>query len=211
MKNFRQKLAIIGALVVLAACTCATPLVVSEIQKSDKKLTCKDVILEINEAEHYKTLAKKERGIGFGNALMPVCWATSYVDAAKASDAANARIAYLGKIYDVLDCGGKSDKMSSADTIPPPFMKVRPGSPEQSMGRSYAPLQPQSQAKASDNNEDDDENTSAVAAASAGVGGEKDVDDQMVRKDAHQHIDKFGKVYTHSHPYAGPHRHAEDK
>lgn len=207
MNRLGKKLSALAILATLVSCTCATPLVVSEIQKSDKKLTCKDIILEINEAEHYKDLAKKERGIGFGNALMPVCWASSYVDAAKSVDAANARVAYLGKIYDVLDCGGKSDR-SAAGTppgmMPPPFIQVQPAQ-QYSPPQYSQPVERQQMPKLPKQDFGEEEVDDDVPAPKG------EVDDKAVRKNSHQHIDKLGKVYTHSHPYAGPHRHAEDQ
>ncbi len=186
MRNVLKSISLFLCGASLLSCTCATPIKVTEIQKTDKKLACKDIILEINEAEHYKDLAKKERGIGFGNMLMPVCWVSSYVDAGGAVKAADERISYLGNIYEVLDCGGKSDmsdKTPSAGPTPPAVIQVQP-----------AQLPPSSPPQNIDQN----------------VKGEVDIDDKMVRNNMHQHVDKYGKVYTHSHPYAGPHKHLDD-
>ncbi len=128
LERILKNVAAIGIFMIISACTCTTPIVITEIQKTDKKLSCKDVILEINEAEHYKGLAKAEQGIGAGEALMPVCWYTSFVDANKASKAASRRIEYLGRIYDVMDCGGKSDipEKSSGGLNSPPFIQIQP-------------------------------------------------------------------------------------
>lgn len=199
----------------LAACTCATPIVVTEIQKSDKKLTCKDIILEINEAEHFKELARQEKGIGFGNMFMPFCWVSSYVDAGKAVDAANARISYLGHIYDVLDCGGKSDRqiMEAPATIMPNNIR-QPRQQFPSGGKQYPSLQQMQQQQQPMGMMAAPMETNMAAAAQAEedepmVKGE--VPDAEVRKNMHQHIDKYGKVYTHSHYYAGPHKHGDDQ
>lgn len=177
---------------VLFSCTCATPLKVSEIQKTDKKLACKDVILEINESEHYRELAKKERGISFGNFLMPVCWVTSYVDANRAVNAAQERIKYLGHIYDVLDCGGKSDKAdkpavpAAASVTPlaaPPIIQIQPAP-------APAPVAAP---------------TVSSAAKVSQCGNPQDID-----KYTHKHVDRLGKIYTHCHVNTGPHRHLDD-
>lgn len=184
MRSLLKKMLFISTLTVLSACTCATPVVVTEIQKSDKKLTCKDIILEINEAEHFKEMAKKEEGIGFGNALMPVCWISSFVDASKAVNSANARIAYLGNIYDVLDCGGRSDE---------PAVGPQTMAPVRIPAQQYPSLQSQQ----------------PVALNEPMEKGE--VDDEMVRNNMHSHVDKHGKSYTHSHYHAGPHRHGDDQ
>lgn len=94
------------ALLGVAACSCRVPPNVTSIQKADKKLTCRDVIFEINETEHYRSQASTSRKISMGEALMPTCWMAGYVDGEEAISAADARIEYLGHIYDLLDCGG---------------------------------------------------------------------------------------------------------
>lgn len=210
LNNILRKLVFVTVSLTIVSCTCATPLRVTEIQKTDKKLSCKEVILEINESEHYRDLAKKESGIGFGNMLMPVCWVSSYTDTSKAIKSANTRIKYLGGIYDVLDCGGKSDKGEGQETVvAPPVIRVQP-LPAAPAAPAPAPVivvpaapapapvvAPAPKAK----EKDDDEPV---------VKGEADVDDRIAKKNMHQHVDKFGKVYTHSHFYSGPHKHLDD-
>ncbi len=169
------------------ACTCATPLKVSEIQKTDKKLSCKDLILEINEAEHYRELAMKEEGINFGNMLMPVCWVTSYVDANQAITAAEERVKYLSHIYDVLDCGGKSDKSEkpSAQITPlaaPPIIQIQPSVVPGPDAKKILPSPKPGECK----------------------------DPVSIEKYTHKHITRLGKVYTHCHINPGPHRHIDD-
>lgn len=174
----------------LLSCTCATPLKVSEIQKSDKKLSCKDVILEINESEHYRALAKKEEGIHFGNMLMPVCWVTGYVDSRKAISAAEARVKYLGHIYDVLDCGGKSDKSEkpaaagAAPFVAPPIIQIQP---VQDIPAAV-------------------ETQKAPSSSKAG----QCTTQENIAKYTHQHTDRLGRVYTHCHYNTGPHKHLDD-
>jgi len=180
----------------LYSCTCANPLIVSEIQKSDKKLTCKDVILEINESEHYRDLAAREEGIGFGEALMPVCWVSSFVNASRARKAAEDRISYLGHIYDVMDCGGKSDKKGKV--LAPaavPFVPVQPA--------LMPPKQPMQIAPENINREN-------VSESSPKNDGQcsSDID---IEKNTHRHVDKFGRAYVHCHANSGPHRHLDDQ
>lgn len=196
-RNLRRLLKIFLLVIlpgILLSCTCSNPLIVTPIQKTDKKLACKDVILEINEAEHYRDLAKAERGIGFGNMLMPVCWVTSYTNAAKAVKAAETRIAYLGNIYDVLDCGGKSDG-SQRDVIvgeaAAPFIQIKPGLQPQQM--QNAPLA----------------GTKSDPAPKSAEG--QCVTEEDIKKYTHKHVDKFGRTYTHCHINSGPHRHLEDQ
>ena len=192
MSKLLKILVLIVSCSVLSACTCTTPLVVTEIQRSDKNLTCKDIILEINESEHFKEKANREKGIGFGNALMPVCWLSSYADTSKAVNAANARIAYLGNIYDVLDCGGKSDLPEGMSSAP------RSSAAPAHIGRQSGARQRQYPSLKNVVNDD-----------TPMVPGE--ADDSMVRSNIHKHMDKSAKTYSHSHYHAGPHRHGSDQ
>ncbi len=193
MSRFLKILVLVVASGALLSCTCANPLVVSEIQKTDKKLVCKDVILEINETEHYRDLAKSESGIGFGNFLMPICWVTSYTNASKAVKAAKVRIEYLGHIYDVMDCGGKSDnseRVGAAGVGTAPFIQIQPMMPQ--------PPQPQQQPVM--------ENQVLPKPTEAG----QCVTEDNIKKQTHRHVDKFGKTYTHCHVNSGSHRHWDD-
>jgi hypothetical protein len=178
--------ALLGMFFLLSSCTCGTPMKVSSIQKSDKKLTCKDIILEINEAEHFREEGLKEKSISAGEALMPTCWLSGYLDGNKAAKQANSRIEYLGQIYELMDCGGAGDKAASQQTQPI-AIPVAPASP------AITP-QPLIQPK-------NTENTDAHYKEKNNLG-----QNQM-----HEHMDKNGRVYIHSHPHDGPHRHLEDE
>lgn len=191
----KKSLFITAIAVFLAGCTCGVPLKVTPIQQDDKKLSCKAVILEINEAEHYRDEAADAQGIGLGEALMPMCWISGYLDGSKAKKAANERIDYLGRIYDLMECGtmptaGEEDEdMSSAP--PPPA------------GLIAAPMTPVAiqQLNNHDMEESDDESEDLPVFDAKNATGKPKM---------HEHRDKNGKVYMHSHPYNGPHVHAED-
>lgn len=172
----------------LVSCTCGVPLKVTPIQGDDKKLACKDVILEINESEHYRNQAAKEKAIGFNEMFMPMCWVSGYVDGAQAIKAANARIDYLGRIYDLLDCGGK--ELSESKLPPPPPPPVTMQAPAVGFG-SGAPFSRPMSIESPDSHY-------------------RSVDDSDVESKMHEHRDKNGKIYIHSHPHSGPHRHFED-
>ena len=178
----------------LVSCTCTNPLIVSEIQKSDKKLTCKDVILEINESEHYRELAKREEGIGIGEALMPICWASSFLSATRAAKAAETRIAYLGHIYDVMDCGGKSDRGGIAAPLSAPFVEVQPMPAPPPVQQT---LPPPSEVSAPQKEE-----TTQLGGCNSNA---------EIEKNTHRHVDKFGRTYVHCHSNSGPHRHIDDQ
>ncbi len=187
MANWKKIFVITATLLLFVSCTCGVPLKVTSIQRSDKKLACKDIILEINESEHYREEAAKEQGIGAGEALMPICWISGYVDGNQAVKSANARINYLGHIYDLLDCGGiDNSKMRQ----PPPAavaIPVAPAPPPRII--SAKPL---------------------IKPDYSGKGSYKPMNDGGKIK-LHQHKDAYKKIYVHSHPHTGPHRHLEDE
>jgi hypothetical protein len=173
----------IFTIVVLAlmavSCNCSSPLRIKSIQKSDKKLACKDLILEINETEHYRNEAIKGRGINLTNMLAPTCWVTGYLDSEQGLKAANARIDYLGHIYDLLDCGGSGKRDGGMVAIPVAPRKVpaktRPVPIPQGQ-TGYRQVKP--------------------------MPGAKVVDPWL-----HEHVTKARKVYQHSHPHSGSHIH----
>lgn len=104
IKIVKNLLIVIFSSILINSCTCANPLQVTPIQRSDKNLDCGQIILEIAEAEQYRNYAIKQKGISMGEALMPVCWAAGYMDGGKAADRANERIEYLGRLYDTRGC-----------------------------------------------------------------------------------------------------------
>lgn len=113
------KLALLGGIsVIVFSCACNRPQEVRPVQREDKQLTCKDVVLEINEAEYLRKKALDSRGISADQALLPLCWAPTYIAGEKAVTAADERLEYLGQIYDLLDCGSKM--RAPQQTLPPP-------------------------------------------------------------------------------------------
>lgn len=181
---FKKLFSILILLVFTASCNCSSPIRINSIQKSDKKLACKDLILEINETEHYRNEATKGRGINMNNMFMPTCWVTGYIDSAQALKAANARIDYLGHIYDLLDCGGsRKPVVRSIEQSPAPKKIVIPPKsrpvPVPSGHSGYRALKR--------------------------APGAKVVDPWL-----HEHISKDNRVYQHSHPHSGPHIHESD-
>jgi hypothetical protein len=98
----------------LTGCGCGSlPLRVTPIQRGDKKLDCKQVLLEINESEHYRKQAYAAVKKAPTKIWAPSCMIFGVSDGLAAASAADARIEYLGNIYDLLECGG-------APGAPPP-------------------------------------------------------------------------------------------
>lgn len=99
---------------VVTACNCGTPIKIKSIQQDDKKLTCKDVILEINEAEFFRKEAAISQRITLEEAFTPTCWLSTYLSGSEAARAANERIQYLSQLYDILDCGARKSAPANA-------------------------------------------------------------------------------------------------
>ncbi len=77
---------------------------VKALQKSDKNLSCREILLEMNEANFYDKMAHKNRGVKLKNVLMPLGYISTYMDAEDAIGAARARVEYLDKIYEIMRC-----------------------------------------------------------------------------------------------------------
>ncbi len=83
---------------------------VKSMQKKDKKLSCEEILLEMNEADFYKQMANKNKGPKLKNVLMPLGYISTYMNAEEAVGAADARVAYLDKIYEIMRCEQKIEK-----------------------------------------------------------------------------------------------------
>lgn len=106
----------------LTACEGKESVKVAELQKKDKKLSCKEIKLEINEADYYRKAAQQNKSPTVGNLLMPLGYISTYVDAEDASHAAQARIDYLNRISEILKCDQQEEmqqQMQSSPTVTP--------------------------------------------------------------------------------------------
>ena len=77
---------------------------VKSLQKNDKNLSCREILLEMNEAQFYNKMAHKNRGVKLKNVLMPLGYISTYMDSEDAIGAAQARVEYLDKIYEIMHC-----------------------------------------------------------------------------------------------------------
>jgi len=83
---------------------------VKALQKKDKRLSCEEILLEMNEADFYKKMANKNKGPKLKSVLMPLGYISTYMDAEEAIDAADARVSYLDKIYEIMKCEQKEEE-----------------------------------------------------------------------------------------------------
>ena len=91
----------------LVACSGKESEKIAAMQKKDKNLTCREVLLEQNEADFYKTTAEKNKNPDVKTLLMPLGYISTYMSAEDAVSAANARVDYLARVYDIMDCDNK--------------------------------------------------------------------------------------------------------
>lgn len=99
----------------LASCSTAEySTKVKSMQRKDKTLSCSEVLLEMNEADFYRKTALKNRGPKLKNILMPLGYISTYMNSEEAVNAADARVAYLDQIYEILRCSEKESISASA-------------------------------------------------------------------------------------------------
>lgn len=104
---------------------------VKAMQAKDKNLSCKELLLEMNEADFYREMAHKNKGPKLQSMLMPLGYVSTYMEAEKAIDAAEARVAYLDRIYEILRCEDK-DQAKSKDKDSDDDLPVYKGEPHSS-------------------------------------------------------------------------------
>ena len=112
----------------LSACAGDSSTTVRTMQRKDKQLSCREVLLEMNEAEFHKKTAEKNQGPKLKNVLMPLGYISTYMNAEEAIGAANARVSYLDKIYEIMACESNEGGGQQAAN---PYNQVR----------SYPPIQ----------------------------------------------------------------------
>lgn len=90
---------------------------IAAMQKKDKNLTCREIMLEQNEAEFYRSTAEKNKEPGVGSLLMPLGYISTYMSAEDAVGAAAARVDYLSRVYDIMDCDNKLEMAAKKNKL----------------------------------------------------------------------------------------------
>ncbi len=116
----RILLSIVGSALLLSACGSTQSRMVTPVQKQDKQLACMDILLEINESEFWKERAEKNRGLNARNVMRPLSYGSTYLSSADAINAAETRIGYLQRIYDIRQCGEAQDQRVAGYSAPAP-------------------------------------------------------------------------------------------
>ena len=110
--------AILAISFLVSACSGVSSTKVASLQKKDKFLSCKEIMLEQNEAAFFRKTAEKNKGPSFRNVVMPLGYISTYVDAEKAIEASDSRIEYLNRIYDILDCDNPDAEANKRGLMP---------------------------------------------------------------------------------------------
>ena len=100
------------ATLLLTSCSGVRSSAVVPIQSKDKQLSCKDILLEINEAEEYKKAAENNKNPELRSFIAPLGYMYTLSSADEAIDASNKRISYLQDVYRISGCGGGADNLT---------------------------------------------------------------------------------------------------
>jgi len=114
MFNINKIFSVLVATMLLTACSGTKSMKVSSMKKSDKNLNCQEIMLEVNEAEFYRNSAEKNKNPGVSSLLMPIGYLYTYTSAQQAVNAADSRIDYLNRIYDIMKCDEPTTNVRSA-------------------------------------------------------------------------------------------------
>jgi len=90
--------------ILLASCSGVRSSSVVPVQSKDKQLTCRDILLEINEAEQYKAAAEKNKNPDVRSFMAPLGYMYTITSANEAITSSEKRIAYLRDIYRISGC-----------------------------------------------------------------------------------------------------------
>lgn len=108
-----KKYFLLSALTFLvSACSGEKTPVVEPVQKTDKTLTCEEIMFEINDSEQYIKQAGEKKALGIKSIVMPLGYIDTYMTADEAIAAANQRIDYLKRIYDIKSCEAQKQQMN---------------------------------------------------------------------------------------------------
>ncbi|MDX1950512.1 MAG: hypothetical protein SFT90_08490 [Rickettsiales bacterium] len=100
---------IISVFAILTSSCGEEPVVVEPMKKTDRELSCSDIMLEINDAEFYKKQAEEKKSLGVKSIVMPLGYIDTYMNADEAIIAADSRREYLSRVAEIKGCGNPSN------------------------------------------------------------------------------------------------------
>lgn len=108
---------LILSLLVMTCCSGVRSASVVPVQSKDKQLTCRDILLEINEAEQYKIAAEKNKDPGLRSFFAPLGYMYTRTSADEAIQASDERIKYLQEVYQLSGCTAGAPQQISPDQM----------------------------------------------------------------------------------------------
>ena len=120
--GYQQRMRVVFLLLasaVLWACNCKQVPPLNVIQRDDKKLSCKQLVLEMNEVERQRGIAGNQRTPAFEHLYMPLCYPSTYKSAADAMTEASQRLEYLSTIYELNGCDAGAVPSAAANPAAP--------------------------------------------------------------------------------------------
>ncbi len=107
MKSLTTGLMVCGA-ALCGLSACATPDVVNVRQAGDSRLTCEQIVEEIEVAEEFRAEAREERGVTGTNVaaavFFPIGLVGTYMNTEEAMEAAEDRREHLEEMYEDKGC-----------------------------------------------------------------------------------------------------------
>lgn len=103
--NMNKQILPLGLLsILLTACSGVQSAKVDPMQERDKAMLCDEIELDINEAEFLKQQASSNGEMTFSNAINPFAYPSTLMSSNRAEEAAQQRIQYLTRIYEIRNC-----------------------------------------------------------------------------------------------------------
>lgn len=101
---------------------------IDPLKRGDKNLSCKEILLELNEAEFYRKQANEKKQLGIKSIVMPLGYIDTYMSAEEAVEAANSRVSYLNRIFEIKRCdeGDQPSDQEIQDKISQGIQRVSP-------------------------------------------------------------------------------------
>jgi hypothetical protein len=135
---YAAKYSIIALMILaLAGCSGVRSNAVIPVQSKDKQLTCREILLEMNEAEQYKIAAENNKNPDVRSFLAPFGYAYTITSANEAIESAEKRINYLREVYQISGCTSGASGLSEQQLRGHTFMG---GFPTPSPAQQRAPF-----------------------------------------------------------------------
>ena len=109
---YYKSAALLLTIIALSSCSGVRSSAVVPVQSKDKQLTCREILLEINEAEEYKKTAENNKDPGLRSFIAPLGYAYTLSSANDAIKASDDRISYLQDIYRISGCAGGASSLT---------------------------------------------------------------------------------------------------